>query len=350
VHGISAGDLSPSPAVFIAIVPVLLYSFVGVELPSTAAEEMTNPRRDIPVAIGRAGIGQALMYGIPILAVLIVLPAGQITSLHGLIDAIETVLTTYGGSVAADGTATLTGWGQLLGWACAAVFIWVLVASGAAWIMGAGRAQAAACLDGAGPRVLGRISPRSGVPVIMGLISGGISLLAMAAYLTVARGDNQRYFSAALVVSIALIVLAYLLIFPAFVALRVREPGLKRPFRVPGGARTAWLVAGLATGWSLMAAICLLWPGLGTADPDAALPAGFVSQRGQFELLVLVPIGAVITVTTAYHLATRPRGRARRASPPPAVAPLAAAPEHDGGLWRLGIDDGKPADDTLAGR
>ena len=181
VHGISVADLTPSPAVFIAIVPVLLYSFVGVELPSTAAEEMINPRRDIPVAICRAGIGQALMYGVPILAILIVLPAEQITSLHGLIDAIQTVLTGYGGQVAADGTVTLTGPGQLLGWACAIVFIWVLVASGSAWIMGAGRAQAAACLDGAGPRALGRISSRSGVPVIMGLVSGAISLLAMAA-------------------------------------------------------------------------------------------------------------------------------------------------------------------------
>jgi amino acid transporter len=350
VHGISPGDLRPSGAVFIAIVPVLLYSFVGVELPATAAEEMTDPRRDIPVAIARAGTGQALMYGIPILAVLIVLPAGQITSLHGLIDAIQTVLTSYGGSIAADGTAVLTGWGRLLGWVCAIVFLWVLMASGSAWIMGAGRAQAAACLDDAGPRVLGRISPRTGVPVVMGLVSGGVSFLATAAYLAVAGRDNQKYFSAALVVSIALIVLAYLLIFPAFVALRLREPGLKRTFRVPGGARIAWLVTGLATGWSLLAAACLLWPGLGTADPDAALPAGFASQRGQFELLVLVPIGAVITVTTAYYLATRLSSRARRASPPQALAPLAPAPERDGGLWRLGIDDGKPANDTLAGR
>ena len=155
VHGITATDLSPSRGVFIAIVPVLLYSFVGVELPATAAEEMTNPRRDIPVAIGRAGIGQALMYGVPILAVLIVLPAEQITSLHGLIDAIQTVLASYGGSIAADGTVVLAGWGQVLGWACAIVFIWVLLASGCAWIMGAGRAQAAACLDGAGPRSAG---------------------------------------------------------------------------------------------------------------------------------------------------------------------------------------------------
>ena len=82
---------------FIAVVPVLLYSFVGIELPSTAGEEMVDPRRDIPVAIGRAGVGQLLMYAVPILAVLVVLPAEQITSLHGLIDAMKTVFTVYGG-------------------------------------------------------------------------------------------------------------------------------------------------------------------------------------------------------------------------------------------------------------
>jgi amino acid transporter len=30
---------------------VLLYSFVGVDLPSTAGEEIRDPRRDIPVAV-----------------------------------------------------------------------------------------------------------------------------------------------------------------------------------------------------------------------------------------------------------------------------------------------------------
>ena len=65
VHGIAVGDLARPARVFIAVVPVLLYSFVGIELPSTAAEEMVDPRRDIPVAIARAGVGQALMYGDP---------------------------------------------------------------------------------------------------------------------------------------------------------------------------------------------------------------------------------------------------------------------------------------------
>jgi hypothetical protein len=82
----------------------------------------------------------------------------------------------------------------------------------------------------------------------------------------------------------------------------------------PGGIRAAWLVTGLATGWSALAAACLLWPGLGTANPDAHLPAGFTAHRGQFELLVLLPIAAVITAITGYHLTTSTRRR-RSAAP-----------------------------------
>jgi hypothetical protein len=100
-------------------------------------------------------------------------------------------------------------------------------------------------MDGAGPRALGRTWARTGVPVVMGLVSGAVSLGAMAASLWITRGDGQKYLSAALTI--------------------------------------------LATGWSLLVTACLLWPGLGTADPDTALPAGFEGQRLQFELLVLAP-------------------------------------------------------------
>jgi hypothetical protein len=205
VHGIAAGDLAPTGTVFIAVAPVLLFSFSGAELPAAAAEEMTDPRRDIPAAIGQAGAALVVMYAVPVLAVLIVLPAGAVTSLHGFLDALTTVLTVYGGSAGdPGGTPVLAGGGQVAGWACAALFIWVLMSSAAAWIMGAGRAQAAACLDGAGPRFLGRVSARTGVPARIGLLSGAIALLIMAAGVAVTGQDNQKYFSAALTAVIAL--------------------------------------------------------------------------------------------------------------------------------------------------
>jgi len=307
VHGISVGDLAPTPAVFIAVVPVLIYAFVGVELPATAAEEMRNPQRDIPVAIGRAGVAQLLMYGVPILAVLVVLPTERIGSLGGLVDAMKTVFTVYGGTVGDDGTVTLTGAGALAGAVAGVMFIWVLLASGTTWLMGGSRAQAAACLDGAGPRALGRISQRTGVPVRMALISGAASLGAVLLNLAVTAGDAQKFFSAALTVSIALVVLAYLLIFPAFLRLRYTRPELSRPFLAPGGRFGAWLYSGLATGWSLLATVCLLWPGFGMSHPDEHLPAGFEGARAEFEFLVLTPLVVVVAIYGVIHLATRPR-------------------------------------------
>jgi amino acid transporter len=135
----------------------------------------------------------------------------------------------------------------------------------------------------------------------MGLVSGAVSLAAMALDLWLTDGDGQKYFSVALTVSIALIVLAYLLIYPAFLVLRRREPGLDRPFRVPGGRVAVWVVTALATGWSLLATVCLLWPGFGTSTPDSHLPAGFEGERLEFELLVLSPIVAVVLACAAYQ-------------------------------------------------
>ena len=313
IHGITAGDFAPSYLVFIAIVPILLYSFVGIELPTSAAEEMVDPRRDIPYAIGRAGVSQLLMYGIPILAVLLVLPPSQVTSLHGLIDAMKTVFTVYGGTTAPDGSAELTGAGSVVGSGCAVVFIWVLAASGSAWTIGAGRAQAAACLEGAGPAWFGHISARTGVPVRMGLVSGALALGMMIVDLVVTGADGQRYFSAALTLAVSLIVLAYLFIFPTFVALRIKEPDLERPFRVPGGSAVAWLITLVATGWALLAAVCLLWPGFGTPEPDAALPAGFAGDRAGFEMLVIGPIVVLLLVHSVFYVVHDRRHRAKPA-------------------------------------
>src|ERR1700685_1174586 len=135
-HGLGASGYGPSERRFVLLVGVLLFNFVGFELPSSAGEEMTNPQRDVPFAIARSTVFSVVLYAVPVIGILIVLPSKAITIFSGFSSAIQTVFTVYGGHVAGDGTATLTGAGLILGDACAILFILCLLTSGVTWIMG----------------------------------------------------------------------------------------------------------------------------------------------------------------------------------------------------------------------
>jgi amino acid transporter len=296
VGGFGLGDFSPSYAVFIGLVPILFFNYVGFELPSTAGEEMTNPQKDVPFAVIRSAFGTILLYGLPILAILIVLPKNGVSNLGGFLDAIKAVFTIYGGHVVA-GVPTLTGAGKLLGDVAAIGFILALLSSGTTWIMGADRAMAAAGFDGAGPRSFGRLSSRFGTPVTVNLWSGILSTVVMVLAFKISGGNTQKYFSAVLGLAISTTTISYLLIFPALSRLRKTHGHVDRPYRVPGGDRTAWWVSAVTTFWAALATLALLWPGFGVGwfgtagNPNDALDGlGFGGQRLQFELSQFIPL------------------------------------------------------------
>ena len=66
-------------------------------------------------------------------------------------------------------------------------------------------------------------------------------------------------FKELIVLNIWLYSIALLLELAAFVALRLREPELPRPWRVGGGAAGMWLVAGLPAALSLLAMATAGW-------------------------------------------------------------------------------------------
>src|SRR3954466_11200262 len=206
VHGVAAGDFSPTWAIFISAVPVLFFNYVGFELPNAAGEEMKDPQKDVPYTVLRSAAGAALLYGVPILAILLVLPANQVTSLGGFLDATKTVFTVYGGHIdtAKDGTvtATLTGAGKVLGGLSAIAFILALLSSGTTWIMGADRSQAVAGFDGAAPRSFGHFSARWGTPITVNLLSGLFSTIVMVLAFRL-TGNADKYFTAVLGLAIS---------------------------------------------------------------------------------------------------------------------------------------------------
>ena len=317
VHGFAAGDFKPTWAVFIAAVPVLFFNFVGFELPNAAGDEMKDAQRDVPITIRRATLVSIIAYGAPILAILVVLPTSQISSLGGFVDAMKTVFTVYGGSVATAGdgtvTATLTGAGQVLGSIAAAGFIWALLSSGTTWIMGADRSQAVAAYDGAGPRLLGVFSARWGTPIAVNLLSGLFASLMFVGAFELTSGDASKYFTAALGLAISTTTISYLSIFPALYLLRRKHPHVPRPFKVPGGDGVALGISVLTWLWAALATVSLLWPGFASstdpADWDASLPEGFEGQRLQYEVSQLVPLAVFIGLGVLFYALGTPTRR-----------------------------------------
>ena len=320
VHSLPAGEFVPTYGGFVALVPVLIFNYVGFELPSTAAEEVKNPKRDIPLAILRAGCASFLLYGGPILGILFVLPSEAIGSLGGFIDACKAAFTVYGGHIAADGTVTLTGAGAVFGGIAAAGLIVALLTSGVTWAMGAHRAQAVACADGAGPAWLGKISERHGTPVRVNLLSAVLASLLFVVTLNLTSGDAEKYFAAGISLTICTTFISYVLTFPSLVVLRRKFPDTPRPYAVPGGRVGAWVVTVLATGLVFFTVIVLLWPGFGVGwfgtegDPADSLPAGFEGQRLAYTLSQVLPLALFLAVGLLFYaLGRRTREAARRA-------------------------------------
>ena len=96
--GFGASDLSPTRAVFLGLVPVLLFNYVGFELQNGAAEEMENPQKDVPLSVLRSGILGVLLYVIPIGGIMLVLPTESVTGIGGFIDAVTKTFSVYGGA------------------------------------------------------------------------------------------------------------------------------------------------------------------------------------------------------------------------------------------------------------
>ncbi len=330
---LSWSGLAPSYSVFIASVPILLFKFAGSEVGSNAAEEMENPQRDVPLAVLRSGIATMLLYGIPIVGILLVLPADRLSGLDGFLDAMKEVFTIYGGSVAANGDVTLTGVGSVLGDIVAVAFILALASSAGAWIGGADRALATSCFDAAGPLWLGRISARTGTPVRVNLLSGIVATITMAAAFALTGSNSNRYFSVALGIALSTTVISYLFVYPSLARLRRMYPETPRPFRVPGGIGVARFVCWLATFWIVVGSISLIWPGFGTGwfgtkgDPGEAISKlGFGGQRFLFELTQIVPLVLLVLVGVAFWWVGKrqlepERGAPRSSGPPTTVAP-----------------------------
>lgn len=227
VHGSGLGVTD-----FAGAVSVCLWNYMGWDNASTVAQEVDDPERTYPRAMLMAAGLVALTYALPLAAVAI----GGIPA-----EAFET-----GAWVNAARTLGGTGW---LGAGLALAVVAGGTINGAgmfnALMLSYTRLPFALAEDGLAPKVLLKRT-RTGVPWVAVLVCGVGWALALGM-------SFERLISIDLVLYGASLVLEFV----ALVVLRVREPELTRPFRVPGGMAGA-VLAGIGPtaliGYALWAA------------------------------------------------------------------------------------------------
>ncbi|HKV69313.1 MAG TPA: APC family permease [Gaiellales bacterium] len=305
VHGYAAGDFNPnSLVIFLGLVPLLLFNYVGFELQNGAAEEMQNPQHDVPVTVLQSGIITVLCYSIPVFGILAVLPAGQITGIGGFLDAVHTTFSVYGGAQNFLTDVMVFG------------FIFALVTSGAVWMMGSDRILAVAAYDGAFPGYFGRFHARLGTPVRVNVMSGITSTIFMlaAVYLLSGSASAANTFTVVLYLATSTTLLSYLVIFPAAIKLRMSHGHVARPYRLgKSGNGLMWVCTILCTGWMVLGSWVALFPGTleSLTGHSYSVMDSYGVTRLRFEVFTLGTLVVILAIgVIGYILAADVRAKA----------------------------------------
>ena len=195
VNDMSAGTFLPSFDLdSLSYISVIIFNFLGFEVVCTYAGSMADPRRQIPQAIVTGGVVIAAIYLFSAFGIGAAVPTRDISVDSGLIDAVSLMTGRTGG--------VLVGIVALL-------FLVTLFGNMISWSMGV-----------------------NSTALVSGIVASAVCLLGAAIQ---AVSPDSSLFWSFFALNLVMLLLSYMPVFPAFLALRRKYPQAERPFRVPGG-------------------------------------------------------------------------------------------------------------------
>lgn len=235
-------DMVPVWSDSLRYLPTIIYGMLGFELVCAGGAEVENPKRDLPRAILFSGLIIIGLYTFGTVAVLAVLPAGDINLVEGLIDMLTVIF--------ADNP-----FGPVIVLILGLATLYTFFSNGVTWALGCNRATAQAAEEGQLPGFFGFVDRRHGAPIGSAVSMGVVCTLLLLVYGRLAT-SNEDLFWALFAFSGVIFMSPYLVMCLAFYRLRGVDPDTARPFRAPGGGAGAFLLTALCVA-SLGGAILL---------------------------------------------------------------------------------------------
>jgi amino acid transporter len=212
----------------ISFLPIIVYSYMGFELMSSAGGAIRNPKRDVPKMIIMAGAAILFVYMFATFGVLAATPAEDVSIVTGITDALKAMFDSVFGNA---------GW---LFSVAVVMLLFTFFGNMVTWSIGANQTISATGLDETAPGVFGHVNRRYGTPdyafVLMGVIATAITIVAY-----VLDPTQSNVFWTLFALSSIVFLIPYLLMFPALLVLRRTHPDQPRPYVIPGGKAGAWI-------------------------------------------------------------------------------------------------------------
>jgi amino acid transporter len=211
-------------------IAVMMWNYSGWDMPSTVLGETQRPE---------TAYRRALWWALPLIALTNIVPVAATLSATGDWQRWQTGQWPVAAAIVGGP------------WLAHAVVAGAVTASAGLFlslVLTNSRLPYALAVQGDLPRWLAAVHARTGVPWAAVLVSSAVySLFALAS------------FKELIVLNVWLYSLTLVLELAAFVALRLREPALARPWRVGGGALGLWLTAALPSAAALLAMATAGW-------------------------------------------------------------------------------------------
>lgn len=207
----------------LSFVSVILFNFLGFEVVTTFASEMSDPKREIPRAIILGGAIIAFFYLLAAFGIGVAVPTEELSASSGILDSFRLLL------------------GENLSFFLVPVgiiFLYTLVANLLSWSLGVNNVACYAAKEGLLPCVLGKTDKRD-MPVGANITNG---VIASAVVLIAPLIPSKDVFWSFFALNMVTLLLSYVMLFPAFLKLREIDPQTHRPFRVSGGRIRLWLM------------------------------------------------------------------------------------------------------------
>ena len=225
------GDLFPSMDLASwSFISIILFNFMGFEVVGTWAEDMENPKKDIPKALIFGGLLMAIFYILPATGFNVALPANDNWVGAGaeiVVEVLKALFTTVGFSESLMNAFIVV---------AGIMFIYTFIANIASWSFGVNEVAKYAAEDGSLPKAFTPTN-EEGVPYKAAIINGIVAsvIVISGIIVNVISEDFAAGFSLFFCLSWITLLISYAPMFLAFLKLRKTDPKANRPYKVPGG-------------------------------------------------------------------------------------------------------------------